>query len=167
MLAASTHCQTAPTYNGRCACLNDSLAKLIRLQQMEAHPNVTAMLVTLFVERQCLAVRSIFVDFVESSSLAVERDCASAMKKDPTVLPPLSSGKARLRLCEDMKRKYTHTRDTAETGHGGFFMSVSCCFVSVSVSVCVLFLCVTLVVVAFLGCCGVCCVQEVCGCCCM
>ena len=56
-----THCQTAPTYNGRCACLDDSLAKLGRLQQMEAHPNITAMLVTLFEDRKCLAVRSIFV----------------------------------------------------------------------------------------------------------
>ena len=109
VLAASTHCQAAPTYNVRCACLNDSLAKLGRLQQMEAHPNITAMLVTLFEDRTCLSVRSIFVNFVESLSLAMERDCASAMKKDPMVLPPLSSGKARLRLCEDMKRKYTHT----------------------------------------------------------
>ena len=57
---------------------------------------------------ECLAVRFIFV-----------RDCASAVKNKPTVLPPLSSGKARLRLCEDMKRKYTHTLgDAAETGHG-------------------------------------------------
>ena len=119
VLDASTHCQTAPTYNGKCACLNDLLAKLSRLQQMEAHPNITALHVTLFEDRECLAVRSIFVDFVESVSLATERDCASGMKKDPTVLLPLSSGKARLRLCEDMKRKYTHPRDAAETGHGG------------------------------------------------
>ena len=41
--AASTRCQTAPTYNGRCACLNDSLTKLSRLQPMEAHPNIRAM----------------------------------------------------------------------------------------------------------------------------
>ena len=53
--------------------------------------------------------RSIFVDLVETLSLAIERDCASAMKKEPPVLTPVSTGKARLRLCEDMKRKYTHT----------------------------------------------------------
>ena len=39
VLAASTLCQTAPTYNGRGACLNDSLARLNGMQQMEAHPN--------------------------------------------------------------------------------------------------------------------------------
>ena len=58
---------------------------------------------------EMLGVRSIFVDSVESLTLAMERSCVSAMKKDPTVVPPLSNGKARLRLCEDMKRKYTHT----------------------------------------------------------
>ena len=73
VLAASTHCQTAPTYNGKCACLKDLLARLNRVQQMEAHPKITAMLATLFEDRECLAVRSIFVDLVESLSLAVER----------------------------------------------------------------------------------------------
>ena len=72
----STHWQTAPTYNGRCACLNDSLTTLNRLQQVEAHPNITTMLVTLFEAGNAWRSASIFVDRVESLSSAIERNCA-------------------------------------------------------------------------------------------